>query len=82
MCILELNKVPMYEIHYEYIKNKYGNKSKCLFTDENLMYEIETKNIYDDFSKNKDMNRIQSKHYRIGACEMNQVIRFALMTQF
>ena len=47
-----------------------------------LVYEIETKNIYDDFSKNKDMNRIQSKHYRIGACEMNQVIRFALMTQF
>ena len=47
-----------------------------------LVYEIETKTIYDDFSKNKDMNRIQSKHYRIGACEMNQVIRFALMTQF
>lgn len=47
-----------------------------------LVYEIETKNIYDDFSKNKDMNRIQSKHYRIGACKMNQVIRFALMTQF
>ena len=44
MCILELNKVPMYEFHYDYIKNKYGNKSRLLFTDaDNLMYEIETK---------------------------------------
>ena len=28
MCILELSKVLMYEIHYGYIKNKYDNKSK------------------------------------------------------
>ena len=29
-------------------------KSRLLFTDNNnLMHEIETKNVYDDFSKNK-----------------------------
>ena len=28
MCILELIKVLMYEFHYDYIKNKYGNNSK------------------------------------------------------
>ena len=28
MCILELNKVLMYEFQYNYIKNRYGNKSK------------------------------------------------------
>ena len=38
MCILELGKVLMYEFHYDYIKNKYGNNSKLLFTDtDNLM---------------------------------------------
>ena len=43
MCILELSKVIMYEFHYDYIKNKYGNNSRLLFTDtESLMYEIKT----------------------------------------
>ena len=56
MCILELSKVPMCEFHYDYIKNKYCNKSKKLFADsDSLVYEIETKNVYDDFSKNKNM---------------------------
>ena len=27
-CILELSKVLMYKFHYDYIKNKYDNKSK------------------------------------------------------
>ena len=41
MCILELNKVLMYEFHYDYIKNKYGNNSRLLFTGkDSLMYEI------------------------------------------
>ena len=47
MCILELSKVLMYEFHYEYIKNKYDNKSKLLFTGtDSLMYEIKTEDIY------------------------------------
>ena len=54
MCILEINKVLMYEFHYDYIKNKYGNKLKLLFTDTaSLMYEIKTEDAYEDFSSNK-----------------------------
>ena len=26
ICILEFSKVLMYEFHYDYIKNEYGNK--------------------------------------------------------
>ena len=56
MCILELNKVFMYNFHYHYIKNKYGNKSKLLFTDtDSLMYEIKTADVYEDFNSDKEM---------------------------
>ena len=41
MCLLELSKVQMYEFHYDYIKKKYGNKSRLLFTDtDSLVYKI------------------------------------------
>ena len=54
MCILKMNKVLMYEFHYDYIKNKYGNKLKLLFTDTgSLMYEIKTEDAYEDFSSDK-----------------------------
>ena len=60
----------MYEFRYDYIKNKYGNKSlfidklkinlliinKLLFTDtDSLMYEIKTKDVYVDFNCDKEM---------------------------
>ena len=33
MCILELTKVLKYEFYNDFIKNKYENKSKLLFTE-------------------------------------------------
>ena len=46
--ILDLSKLLMYEFHYKYIKTKYN--AKLLFTDTgSLVYEIETKDVYEDF---------------------------------
>ena len=56
MCILELSKATMYWFYYDYIKNKYGNKSRLLFEDtDRLVYEIEPENVYNNFSENKEM---------------------------
>ena len=56
MCILDLDKVLMYKFSYDCIKNKFGNKSRLLFADNgSLMYEIKTGDIYEDFSKDKEM---------------------------
>ena len=56
MFILAFSKVLMYEFHYNYIKNKYGNNLSLLFTDTySLTYEINTEDVYEDFINDKDM---------------------------
>ena len=56
MCILDLNKMLMYDFHYNYIKKKYNNRARLLFTDtDSLTYEIEAEDVYKDFWNDKDM---------------------------
>ena len=51
MSILDLNKSLMYDFHHNYIKTKYGDQAKLLFTDtDSLAYEITTKDFYKDIN--------------------------------
>ena len=56
-CVfLDLSEVWMYEFDHNYIKKEYGNNLRLLFTDtDSLMYEIKTRDVYEDFSKHKEM---------------------------
>ena len=50
--ILDLSKLLMYEFHYGYVKRK--NNVKLLYTDS-LVYETETKDVYEDFYQDKSL---------------------------
>ena len=55
MSILDLSKTLMYRFHYEYVKPKWGDKAKLLFTDtDSLCYEIQTDDVYKDISEDVD----------------------------
>ena len=56
MCLSDLSRILKYKIHYDYIKNKFGNSSRWLFTDtDRLMWEIKMEGVYEDFSEDKEL---------------------------
>ena len=51
MSILDLSKSLMYDFHYYYIKTKYGDNAKLIFSHtDSLAYEIRTKDFYKDIN--------------------------------
>ena len=56
MCILDLSKTLMYDFHYNYIKSRYNNKAKLLFTDtDSLCYEIKTRDVCKELWEDKQL---------------------------
>ena len=80
MKILHLSKVGKYELHYNYVKNKYVSNSLLLFTDtDSLVCGIKAEDVSEDFSKDKEMFNFsnystESKYYddsnQLGVGEM------------
>ena len=55
-AILEVSKTLMYDFHYNYIKIKYQNDTKLLFTGTDSLCDwIKTKDLYKDIEKDYDM---------------------------
>ncbi|XP_021963595.1 uncharacterized protein LOC110859040 [Folsomia candida] len=55
ISILEISKCFMYEFHYDYMKEKYGDKARVLYGDtDSLVYHVETQDFYQDMVENKE----------------------------
>ena len=53
--ILELSKIAFYEFRYDYLKVKYGEKSKLYYMDTDIfIVYIKTEDIYIDISKDSE----------------------------
>ena len=51
-AILDISKTLMYDFHYDYIKPKYRELARILFTDtDSLCYEIQTNDFYKDIAE-------------------------------
>ena len=64
---MDLSKTLMFSFNFDFIKEKYGNKAKLLFTDtDSLMYEIETEDFYkdirNDIKRKFDTSGFKEKH--------------------
>ncbi|CAL1535718.1 unnamed protein product [Lymnaea stagnalis] len=60
--VLEISKTLIYDFHYNFIRKKYKDKARLLFTDtDSLCYEIETEDLYDDLLQ--ELDRFDTSDY-------------------
>ena len=65
LSILELTIILMYEFWYDYVKPKYGEKSKLCYMDTDiLIVHIKTDDIYKDISENVE-TRFNTSNYEL-----------------
>ena len=65
LSILELSKILMYELWYDYIKPKYGKKAELCYMDtDSLIVYIKTDDIYEDIAENVE-TRFDTSNYEL-----------------
>jgi len=54
--VLDLSKLVMYDFHYNYMRPRYGDAAKLMFTDtDSLAYEVKTDDIFADMLERPDL---------------------------
>jgi len=65
-AILDRSKACMYNFYYNYLKKKFGNNVRLVYTDtDSFVLHIKTKDVYEDFFVDKewfDMSEMHPKH--------------------
>ena len=61
-AVLDVSKVHMYDFHYGYVRVRYGDAARLLFTDtDSLTYHITTPDVYDDMRA--ELHRFDTSDY-------------------
>ncbi|XP_031781108.1 uncharacterized protein LOC116416500 [Nasonia vitripennis] len=62
LCVLDLSKSLVYDFHYEYIRDRVGDRCKLLYTDtDSLVYEVTDLNMYE--AMRQDIDHFDTSDY-------------------